>query len=145
MIAIDTNVLVYAHVDTFAKHAVARDELTRLAEGATAWAIPSPCLGEFVRVVTHPRILEKPYSVEEAVEALDAVLASPSLAVLHPGEQYWSYFADAAREADARGNLAFDAVIVATCRESGATSLLTEDRDFARFQGFSTRRLGEKP
>jgi predicted nucleic acid-binding protein len=91
--------------------------------------------------VTHPRVLAQPYSVDEALDAIDAVLASPSLNVLGPGEQFWIYLAQAAREADARGNLAFDAAIVAICRESGVTALLTEDRDFDRFAGFPTRRL----
>ena len=50
-------------------------------------------------------------------------------------------FAEAVREADAIGNLVFDAQIVALCRESGVSRLLTEDRDFDRFTGFSTERL----
>jgi predicted nucleic acid-binding protein len=37
-------------------------------------------------------------------------------------------------ESNARGNLGFDAQIAAVCLEHGATTLLTEDRDFARFR-----------
>jgi predicted nucleic acid-binding protein len=44
-------------------------------------------------------------------------------------------------EAEASGNLMFDAQIVALCREAGVTALLTEDRDFDRFPGFRTTRL----
>jgi predicted nucleic acid-binding protein len=47
----------------------------------------------------------------------------------------------AATEAHAIGNLVFDAQIVAVCREVGVSALLTEDRDFDRFPGFSTLRL----
>jgi predicted nucleic acid-binding protein len=32
-----------------------------------------------------------------------------------------------------QGNLAFDAQLVAVCREHGVVEILTEDRDFARF------------
>ena len=48
-------------------------------------------------------------------------------------------------EADARGNLAFDAQIAAVCQERGATRLLTLDRDFARFQGIRVIALDESP
>jgi predicted nucleic acid-binding protein len=37
-----------------------------------------------------------------------------------------------------RGNLVFDAQIAAVCLEHGATTLLTEDRDFSRFRGITT-------
>jgi predicted nucleic acid-binding protein len=68
-------------------------------------------------------------------------MASPSLSVLHPGPAYVELLIDAIQESQAAGNLIFDAQIVALCREAGVTSLLTEDRDFARFRGFSTERL----
>jgi hypothetical protein len=141
VIAVDTNVLVYAHVDAFPKHAAARKELVALAEGPRPWGIPAPCLVEFLRIVTHPRVLAEPYSMAEATEALAALLESPTVSVLCPAEQHWSLLCAAALDADARGNLAFDATIAAICEESGATALLTEDRDFARFDRVSVRRL----
>ncbi|MCE2476211.1 MAG: PIN domain-containing protein [Alphaproteobacteria bacterium] len=50
---------------------------------------------------------------------------------------------DAVRQADAIGNLVFDAQIVALCREHGVTRLMTEDRDFNRSEGLATRRLAD--
>ena len=141
MIAVDTNVLVYAHRQETALHRAARTRLTQLAEGNTTWAIPVFCLGEFLRVVTHPRVFDPPYSVDEACAALERVLESPSLRILYPGERFWPLLADAVRQAGASGNLAFDAQLVAVCRESGISTFLTEDRDFARFLEFSTTRL----
>ncbi len=141
MIAVDTNVLVYAHGEQFAKHAAAKQRLTALAEGRQKWGIPAICVREFLRIVTHPRVLSSPFSMPEAITALTAVLASPSVEMLLPGEQHWLYLAEAAEESDARGNLVFDAAIVAICRENGATELITEDRDFARFARFKTSRL----
>jgi toxin-antitoxin system PIN domain toxin len=135
VIAVDTNVLVYAHREQ------ARRRLTSLAEGAARWAIPVFCLGEFVRVVTHPRVFDPPFTAAEACEALRRVSASPSLVLLLPGERFWPLLDEAVREADAIGNLAFDAQIVALCRETGVSTLLTEDRDFDRFSGFRTARL----
>lgn len=103
------------------------------------------CLGEFVRVVTHPRILDPPSSLDQAWTAIDGVLASPTLWVLYPGERYPNLFHEALVDAHARGNLAFDAQIAAVCRERGASRLLTLDRDFARFAGLTTVSPDEEP
>ena len=75
------------------------------------------CIGEFVRVITHPRVFDPPSSLAEAAAAIESLLASPTLQVLAPGVEYPKHFLDCVREADARGNLAFDAQIVAMCRE----------------------------
>ena len=141
MIAIDTNILVYAHREELPQHRTARARLVELAEGHARWAIPVFCLGEFLRVVTHPRLFAPPFTVEEACEAMDRVLASPSLVMMLPGERFWSLLREAMAEGHTAGNLVFDAQIVALCRESGASALLTEDRDFDRFRSLKTVRL----
>ena len=105
------------------------------------WALPVFVLGEFLRIVTHPRLFHPPFSPGEACAAVSRILASPSLSLLHPGPAYTELLFDAIQESQAAGNLVFDAQIVALCREAGVTSLLTEDRDFARFRAFSIERL----
>jgi hypothetical protein len=98
-------------------------------------------VGEFLRVVTHTRLFDPPYSAAEACQALDRVLASPSVTVLSPGDRYWELLREAIAEGGTTGNLVFDAQIVALCREAGVSGLLTEDRDFDRFRRFPTLRL----
>lgn len=141
MIAVDTNILVYSHRAELAKHRAARSRLVELAEGAAAWAIPVFCLGEFLRLVSHPRLFDAPHTPADACRALARVLESPSLRILSPGPAFPELLTQAMIEADASGNLVFDAQIVAVCREAGARPLLTEDRDFARFRGFATAKL----
>lgn len=102
-------------------------------------------IGEFLRVVTHPRILDPPSRETAAVDAIGALLESDSVRVLSPGERYWALLREAVVEAGARGNLVLDAEIVAVCREHGATTILTEDRDFRRFPRISVRRLPARP
>ena len=140
MIAVDTNVLVHAHRRKSPKFAAASRCIVALAEGGRRWAIPVFCLAEFLRVVTHRRILD-PLSPDRACEAMQRLLASPSVELLLPGPRFPELLADAVREADAIGNLVFDAQIVALCREAGVRTLLTEDRDFDRFRAFATERL----
>ena len=141
MIAVDTNILVYAHREELPQHSAAMTRLTELAEADAPWGVPIFCIGEFVRVVTHPKLFHPPYTANEACEALDRLLESPSLRLLFPGQAFLSLFEDAVHEANAIGNLVFDAQIVAVCRESGVSSFLTEDRDFARFPRFSIQTL----
>jgi toxin-antitoxin system PIN domain toxin len=113
-----------------------------LAEGAAAWALPVFVIGEFLRVATHPRVFHPPSSLEEASRAIEALLASPSVRVLSPGDRYWPLLRETVLEAETRGNLVFDAQIVTVCREHGVDTLLTEDRDFRRFPGIRVARLG---
>lgn len=133
MIAIDTNILVYAHRQEMPLHRRAREALFRLAEGKDPWALPVFCIAEFLRVVTHPRLFDPPSSLQEALEALEALTASPSLLILFPGDRYVRILAETAREADARGNLLYDVQIAAVCREHGVQDLMSQDRDFTRF------------
>jgi hypothetical protein len=141
VIAVDTNILVYAHREELSQHARARARLKELAEGDARWGLPVFCLGEFVRVVTHPAVFRPASTLAEATAVLDRVLASPSLELLTPGERYWPLLRAALAEARAGGNLAFDAQIVAVCREFGVRALVTEDRDFHRFGDFPLEHL----
>ena len=141
MIAVDTNVLVHAHREDSIKHELAHARIVALAESPARWAIPVFCIGEFIRVITHPRLFHSPHSADEACEALSRLLASPSVTVLSPGADYPALLVQAIREANAVGNLAFDAQIVALCREGGVSQLVTEDRDFDRFKGLNAVRI----
>lgn len=143
MIAVDTNVLVHAHRHDSPKHAGAHARVVALAESPSRWAIPVFCIGEFVRVITHPRLFHSPHTAEEACEALSRLLASPSVTVLSPRTEYPVLLVEAIREANAVGNLVFDAQIVALCREGGVSRLITEDRDFKRFKGLRAAGIEE--
>ncbi len=139
MIAVDTNVLVYAHRIESPQHKICQRALKNLADGRSPWAIPVFCLGEFLRVTTHPSVLSPPSPLDRALFDLNAILRSPSVRVLYPVEGYLERFMDLCRTGDARGNLVFDAQIAAVCLEHGVSELLTYDRDFDRFRKLKTR------
>lgn len=141
MIALDTNILVYAHRSESSLHGPALARLRELVEGNLPWALPVFCIGEFVRVVTNARIFRPPTGIESALDFLSQLLGSPSARLLLPGTTFPALFADACRDAAVQGNLAFDGQIAAVCREHGVTSILTEDRDFARFASPTPVRL----
>ncbi|CAN5878456.1 type II toxin-antitoxin system VapC family toxin [soil metagenome] len=135
MIAVDTNVLVFAHRSETELHDIALARLRELAEGETPWAIPVFVLGEFLRVVTHPVILIPPTSRAVATQALGAVVSAPTCRVLNPLDGFWTQFETVVSEAKVDGNALFDAQIVAVCRQHGVDEILTEDRGFRRFNG----------
>ena len=137
MIAVDTNVLVYAHRAETDLHATAIRHLTELCEGNRPWALPAPCLSEYFRVVTHPKVFNPPSALAEALGFAKSVTNAPACRLLKPGKHYLDHFFSIMQEADARGNLVFDAQIVALCREHGVSRVLTNDRDFERFGAIS--------
>lgn len=143
MIAVDTNILVYAHRSETDLHAPATTALVTLAEGVVPWGLPVFCITEFLRVVTHRRVFSPPSTVSQALGFVDDVIASPVCRVVRPGPEFVRVLTETARAADARGNLMFDAQIAALCREHGIASVLTNDRDFERFEHVRVRYPGE--
>ena len=137
MIAVDTNVLVYAHRQDSEFHATASRCLSGLAEGRAAWAIPWPCLHEFLAIVTHPRIYDPPSPLAAALEQVDAWLESPSLVLLAESEQHWLDLRQLLTASRVTGPRIHDARIAALCRQHGVRELWSADRDFGRFAGLS--------
>jgi hypothetical protein len=133
MRALDTNVLVQAEVVTSPFHSIARTLLAGLAEGRAPWAIPWPCIYEFLRAVTHPRIFHPPMPPGKALRDLQHILASPSLVLLGETTRHPEVMAAVVEASGASGNLVHDAHIASLCIEHGVSELVTGDRDFARF------------
>ncbi|CAN5185162.1 type II toxin-antitoxin system VapC family toxin [soil metagenome] len=137
MLAVDTNVLVFAEIESSAHHEAASDLLTVLAESPHPWALPWPCVYEFLRVVTHPRVYHPAVPRTTALADLERILASPSLILLGETDRHPLIMRDVLDQSGATGNLVHDAHIAALCIEHGISKLLTGDRDFARFSGLS--------
>jgi toxin-antitoxin system PIN domain toxin len=139
MKAVDTNVLVYARRAETPQHTIALDLLRRLAEGNEPWAVPWPCIYEFLRVITHKRVFDPPTDLDVALDDLAKLFESPSLVLLGEGQRHRTHLKMAVAGGRAIGNLVHDAHIAALCLEHGVHEILTGDRDFARFPGLATR------
>lgn len=133
MIAVDTNVLVYAHRPEYDLHAAAREALVGLARSPMRWAIPWPCLAEFLAVVTSPRIFRTPTPLDVALQALEVWLAAPRLSLLAEVDGAWAALREQALRGSATGGRIHDARIAALCLLHGVAELWTADRDFGRF------------
>lgn len=139
MIAIDTNILVYAHRRDSPWFELSRNALRSLAEGTTTWAIPWPCLHEFLVISTHPKIYKPPTKLTRALEQADALLTSPSLTTLNEGAGYWPVLRRLLAAGQVTGAKVHDARIAALCLFHGVSELWSADRDFTSFPELKTR------
>ena len=133
MIAVDTNILVYAHRADSPWHDGALAKITELAEGRSPWTIPWPCIHEFLAIVTHPRVYSPPTPLAAAIDQVEAWLESPSLMLIAETEGYWRVLRSALEQGRISGPQVHDARIAAICRDHGVRELWTSDRDFGRF------------
>jgi toxin-antitoxin system PIN domain toxin len=133
VIAVDTNILVYAHREDSEWHAVAYAKLAGLAEGRGAWAIPWPCVHEFLAIVTHPRIFSPPTPLAAAIDQVGAWFESPSLVLVAESDAHWRTLRETLVNGKITGAQVHDARIAALCLQHGVKELWSADRDFGRF------------
>lgn len=139
MIAVDSNLLVYAHREDSPWHDTACTRIIELAEGRAPWAIPWPCIHEFLAIVTHPRIYSPPTPLKKAIDQVEAWIESPTLVLLSESADYWLLLRSTLQSGRISGPQIHDARIVAVCRQHGVRELWTADRDFGRFSGLTVR------
>ncbi|MCH7232212.1 PIN domain-containing protein [Glycomyces sp. L485] len=139
MIAVDANILVYAHRTESEFHSTAAEVIRDLSEGNRLWALPWPCLHEFFCVVTHPKIYDPPTPAEQAIHQIDAWISSPALALFSESGGYWPRLRPLLETGKVRGSMVYDAKIAAICIENGIEEFWTVDRDYSRFPGLKTR------
>ena len=138
MIAVDTPLLVYAHRADSPHHERARAALRDLVMGRRAWAIPWPCLHEFLGVVTHPRIFEPPTSMSLALATVNRLLAQSRVDPLAETADHATVLAGLLTRSDVVGPKVHDARIAAICLAHGVNELWTADRDFSYFPQLRT-------
>ncbi|MEO5595773.1 MAG: TA system VapC family ribonuclease toxin [Lysobacteraceae bacterium] len=137
MIAVDTNLLVYAHRADMHQHTIAVAAMRGLAEGRQPWAVAWPCLHEFLATVTSTKF--KPASSPQlAWTALRNLVASPSLRLIGEGVNHLQWLGRFVERGTVRGGAIHDARIAAICLAHGVNELWTADRDFSKFPELKT-------
>ena len=139
MIAVDTNILVYAHRRDSEWHQAASQCLSQLAESHEPWGVPWPCIHEFLSIVTHPRIFRPPTPLPAAIEQVEIWLESPSLRLLGELNGHWEELRGVLSAGKITGGAVHDARVAAICREHGVREIWTADRDFTRMTGLAVR------
>lgn len=139
MIAVDTNLLIYGYREDAEFHEQALAALRGLAESGMRWAIPWPCLHEFIAITTHPRIFDPPSPLSNTLKALEVWLSLPACETLGEGPGYFERLKKLATRGKVAGPMIHDARIATLCIHHGVQELWTADRDFSRFALLKTR------
>lgn len=134
MILIDANILIYAHVSSFAQHNLARDWLDQQLNASARVGLPWTSLLAFLRLVTNPRVFEQPEAIRDAWEQVHTWLTSETVWMPQPTERHADILGEFLALPGVHGNLVPDAHLAALAVEHGLT-LCSTDGDFARFQG----------
>jgi toxin-antitoxin system PIN domain toxin len=131
---VDANILVYAADDDSPDHDCCMRLLEQWRAGPAPWFLPWGVVFEFLRVVTHRRVLREPWTAERAWGFIVALLAGGSLRMLTARERYADVATEVVREVpNLRGNLWHDAETAILMREHGIRRIYTRDTDFHRF------------
>ncbi len=139
MIAVDTNILVYAHRPESPLHADSDAAIRRLAATGHPWGIPCHCLVEFAAVVSNSRIWKHPSTTEHIAAQVGAWRTSRDLRILGDDETVWERCVEIAEKGRIQGARWYDARIAATCLAHGVAELWTVDRDYSRFPVLRSR------
>ncbi|MGL5864435.1 MAG: TA system VapC family ribonuclease toxin [Dermatophilaceae bacterium] len=138
-VTVDTNVLVYASDTGSSRHRAATELVTRLATEPRLLTLLWPTVLGYLRIVTNPRILDRPLSPAAAMGNVDRLLALAHVRCLGEGDRFWHTYREAADAVVPRGNLVPDTHLVALMREHGVREIWTHDRDFRLFDGIVVR------
>jgi toxin-antitoxin system PIN domain toxin len=139
VIAVDSNLLIYSYREESQFHVAAKELVDSLRHQSASWAIPWPCVHEFIGIVTHPNIYKPASSLGAALTAVDAWVAGGNVHLLSEGPGYFEKLRELATTARLAGPRIHDARIAALCLHHGVSELWTADRDFSMFPKLRTR------
>ena len=139
MIAIDTNLLVYAQRRDTPEHRSARRAIERASTDHRGWGIPLPCLAEFWCVVTHPASSGGPSPAKEARGFLHSLVVDGGASIWTPGTGFWERLTQVASDMKIAGTRVYDLQIALIALENGATEIWSYDRSFAGLPGLLVR------
>jgi toxin-antitoxin system PIN domain toxin len=139
VIAVDTNILVYAHRRDHEWHEPAKTRIAGLAQDRARWCVPWPCIHEFFAVVTRPGIFNPPSTGTQAFAQIEAWREAPAFELIGESAVHLATLARLVGSAKLKGGAIHDARIAAICLDHRASELWTADRDFSRFPALKTR------
>lgn len=132
MYLVDANVLLYAADSTSRDHAACRDWLVSALNGSARVGLPAQSIGAFLRISTHPRVMDRPLTADEAWSIASAWLDAPAAWVPEVTDRTLAVLGELVVTHAVTGNLVTDAQLAAQAIEHGL-AVVTLDTDFARF------------
>jgi len=135
VIAVDTNLLIYAHGAGWAEHAAARQAIELAAGSPDGWCVPLPCTFEFWSVVTHPSCAGGPSTPRNALAFIDSLVSTGGAQILQPGANCTQRCLRIAASMSLSGPRMLDLQIGLLALEAGVTELWTLDAAFVSLPG----------
>lgn len=138
MIVPDINLLVFAHNADAPLHQPARQWWEELLTDGEPVALPWAVVLGYVRIMTHPAVMERPLRPAEALADVRSWLERPNVVLMTPGPRHLDLLEHLLGGVGVAGNLTTDAHLAALAVEHQA-EIHSNDRDFARFPGLRWR------
>jgi toxin-antitoxin system PIN domain toxin len=135
VIAIDTNLLIYAHRRGLPEHRAAAKAIRKASEDPRGWGIALASIAEFWSVVTHPSATGQPSTAVQVRAFLDLLRLNGGARLWYPRDGFADRLVQLASDLDVRGAAIFDLQIALTAFENGAEELWSHDRSFTRIPG----------
>jgi uncharacterized protein len=131
-VLLDVNLLIYAVDRRSPQNGAAVKWIEEQLGGSRRVGFPWQTLGSFLRLATHPRVLDNPLSPAVAWQQVTDWLAVPVAWLPSPGPEHGRILGDLVVKYDIRANLVPDAMLAALALEHGLP-ICSADTDFARF------------
>ena|SRR5438552_12705293 len=130
MIALDTNLLVYAHREGASEHAKACEAILKALDDPRGWGICLPTVSEFWSIVTHPKIPGGPSSAAVVTHFFHYLVSEGHGNIWSPGPGFGQRLMRWAASLKVRGKRIFDLQIAVIAFEHGAHEIWTHDQKF---------------
>jgi toxin-antitoxin system PIN domain toxin len=129
---IDASVLLYAADSASPNHERVSTWLEGALNGPRRVGFAWSSVTAFLRIVTHPRALDRPLTAEQAWAYVQDWLTCDNAWMPQPTASHAAVLGGLITSADVRGNLVADADLAALAIEHGL-QVCSADSDFARF------------
>jgi len=134
----DINLLVFSYNEEAPRHGTAREWWEGLMTGREPVGIPWVVVLGFIRLVTHPAVLEAPLPPKTALARVGQWFAREHVQSLDPGPRHLVVLEGLFEATGVGGNLTTDTHLAALAIEYQC-ELHSSDADFARFPGLRWR------
>ena len=131
MILVDANLLIYARSNSFPQHEAARSWLDQELNRGRRVALPWESLLAFMRILSNPRIVERPESMDSLWEQIEAWLGVEAVWIPVITDRHALLLKNLLPHVSG-SDLVSDAHLAAMAISHGLT-LMSTDGDFARF------------
>ena len=134
MLVVDTNVLLYAADRDSDFYDACRSYIERLRNDNTPSYLSWNICYEFLRVSTHPRVFQSPWTTAAAWSFIEALMIAPGFDLITETARHQAVLQQTLSELpDLRGNVVHDIHTAVLMRENGISRICTRDSDFVRF------------